>query len=157
MRKKSCFPALVSLLAILASCSNSSARLRDGYYTAEMGEYDEYGWKEFMTICVNNRIISQVEFNAKDIGGLLKSWDMDYMKVMKAASGTYPNEYSRFFSAQFVADQNVDSIDALTGATDSRASFILLGRAVLESAKSGAASVVIVPVQTPAGTGARSE
>ncbi|MDR1127961.1 MAG: FMN-binding protein [Treponema sp.] len=156
MRKRNCLPVLILLLGTL-SCTNSSSRLRDGYYTAEMSGYDKYGWKEFMTVCVNNGIISQVEFNAKDIGGFIKSWDTDYMRAMKAADGTYPNEYSRFFSSQFVQDQNVDSIDALAGATDSRGNFILLGQAVLKSARSGAAPVVVVPVPLPPGTGARGE
>jgi major membrane immunogen (membrane-anchored lipoprotein) len=154
---KRVFWVLVSLLGVINSCANSSSRLKDGYYTAEMSEYDEYGWKEFMTICVNNGIISQVEFNAKNIGGFIKSWDMDYMKVMKDATGTYPNEYSRFFSSQFVEDQNVDSIDILTGATDSWDNFMLLARAVLKSAENGARSATIVHVQPPAGTGAPRE
>ncbi|MDR0452965.1 MAG: FMN-binding protein [Treponema sp.] len=157
MKKTLWFPLLLFLLGIVGSCANSSSRLRDGYYTAEMGGYDENGWKEFMTICVNNGIISQVEFNAKDIGGFIKSWDMDYMRTMKAASGTYPNEYSRFFSSQFLEAQNVDSIDALAGATDSRGNFILLAQAVLKSARSGVASVSIVPMQPPLRTGAHSE
>jgi major membrane immunogen (membrane-anchored lipoprotein) len=122
-----------------------------------MSGYDEYGWKEFMTVCVNNGIISQVEFNAKDIGGFIKSWDTGYMRAMKAASGTYPNEYSRFFSSQFMKNQNADSIDALAGATDSRNNFILLARAVLKSAKSGAAPVVVVPVPPQPETGAQGE
>ncbi|MDR2785280.1 MAG: FMN-binding protein [Treponema sp.] len=138
----------VLFLGIVISCSNSSSHLKDGYYTAECGEYDEYGWKTFMTICVNNGIISQVEFNAKDIGGFIKSWDMNYMRIMNAASGTYPNEYSRFYVSQFIEDQNADSIDVLTGATDSREHFVLLARAVLESARNGVTSVTVVPIRS---------
>ncbi|MDR2052447.1 MAG: FMN-binding protein [Treponema sp.] len=139
---------LVFFLSAIISCTNSSSRLKDGYYTAESSNYDEYGWKPFMTICVNNGIISQVEFNAKDIGGFIKSWDMNYMRLMSAASGTYPNEYSRFYASQFIEDQNADSIDVLTGATDSREHFVLLARAVLENARNGVTSVAIVPLRS---------
>jgi major membrane immunogen (membrane-anchored lipoprotein) len=155
MKKKHLGPIFVSLLSIIMfciSCSNSSFHLKDGYYTAEHSEYDEYGWKTFMTICVNNGIISQVEFNAKDIGGFIKSWDMDYMRIMNAASGTYPNEYSRFYASQFMEDQNADSIDVLTGATDSREYFVQLARAVLENAKNGVTSVTVVPFRPRMGT-----
>lgn len=147
---------LVSILfffsGVIISCVNSSSRLKDGYYTAESSEYDEYGWKAFMTICVNNGIISQVEFNAKDIGGFIKSWDMDYMRLMNAATGTYPNEYIRFYASQFMEDQNADSIDVLTGATDSRESFVQLARAVLENARNGVTSVAVVPGRPYTGT-----
>jgi major membrane immunogen (membrane-anchored lipoprotein) len=156
MKKKLWTLISVSFLIVIiscVSCVNSSSRLKDGYYTAESSDYDEYGWKSFMTICVNNGIISQVEFNAKDIGGFIKSWDMEYMRVMSAESGTYPNEYSRFYSSQFMEDQNVDSIDVLTGATDSREHFIWLARAILENARNGVTSVAVVPIRH-AGTGA---
>jgi major membrane immunogen (membrane-anchored lipoprotein) len=138
---------LVLFLSVVISCTNSSSRLKDGYYTAESGEYDKYGWKSFITICVNNGIISQVEYNAKDLGGFIKSWDMDLMRVMNAASGTYPNEYIRFYASQFIEDQNVDSIDVLTGATDSWEHFVQLARAVLENAENGVTSVAIVSIR----------
>jgi major membrane immunogen (membrane-anchored lipoprotein) len=143
---------LVLIFSIVISCTGSSSRLKDGYYTAESGEYDKYGWKSFITICVNNGIISQVEFNDKDIGGFIKSWDMDYMRVMNAASGTYPNEYSRFFASQFIEDQNVDSIDVLTGATDSWEHCVQLARAVLENAEKGVTSVAVVSIRPYAAT-----
>jgi major membrane immunogen (membrane-anchored lipoprotein) len=154
MKKKVWGMLLVSLFGVVISCANSSSRLKDGYYTAECDGYDEYGWKTFMTISVNNGIISQVEFNAKDIGGFIKSWDMDYMRIMNAKSGTYPNEYSRFYASQFIEDQNVDSIDVLAGATSSWNTFVLLGRAALENAKNGVTSVAVVPIRSYAGTGA---
>jgi major membrane immunogen (membrane-anchored lipoprotein) len=93
-----------------------------------------------------------VEFNAKDIGGFIKSWDMNYMRIMSAASGTYPNEYTRFYASQFMEDQNVDSIDVLAGATDSREHFVLLARAVLENARNGVTSVAVVSTQSRAET-----
>jgi major membrane immunogen (membrane-anchored lipoprotein) len=157
MKKKVWLPVLVLLLGGIISCANSSSDLKDGYYTAEVYSYDTYGWKEYMTICVNNGIITQVEFNAKDIGGFIKSWDMDYMRRMNVVSGTYPNEYSRYYAAKFMEDQNANSIDALTGATDSWVSFIQLAKAVLENAKNGGSSVAVVSIQPYAGTGAQGE
>jgi major membrane immunogen (membrane-anchored lipoprotein) len=154
MKKRVLGVILVSTFSIVVSCVNSSSHLKDGYYTAECSEYDEYGWKPFMTICINNGIISQVEFNAKDIAGFIKSWDMNYMRIMNAASGTYPNEFSRFYASQFIEDQNADSIDVLTGATDSWHHFLLLAQAVLENAKNGVTSVAVVPAKPYTGTGA---
>jgi major membrane immunogen (membrane-anchored lipoprotein) len=149
IRKTAVFLVFVSLQ--LVSCANSSSGLKDGYYTAETYDFDKFGWKEYMTVCVSNGIITQVEFNAKDIGGFIKSWDMDYMRLMKAISGTYPNEYSRYYAAQFMKDQNADSIDAITGATDSWVVFVQLARAMLENSKNGVTSVAVVSIQPEAG------
>jgi major membrane immunogen (membrane-anchored lipoprotein) len=73
---------------------------------------------------------------------------------MKVASGTYPNEFSRFYSSQFIEDQNADSIDVLTGATDSCEHFVQLARTVLENAKNGVTSVTVVPFRPHTETGA---
>jgi major membrane immunogen (membrane-anchored lipoprotein) len=79
---------------------------------------------------------------------------MNYMRIMNAASGTYPNEFSRFYASHFIEDQNADSIDVLTGATDSWNHFLQLAQAVLENAKNGVTSAAVVPAKPYTGTGA---
>jgi hypothetical protein len=54
----------------LTSCVNSRSRLHDGYFTAEADDFDTHGWKEFISICVNNGSITTVEYNAMDRGDL---------------------------------------------------------------------------------------
>jgi major membrane immunogen (membrane-anchored lipoprotein) len=136
-------------LSALSSCSRHDPLLLDGYYTAEALEFDEHGWKEFVTICVSGGRIITVEYNAKNSGGLIKSWDMDYMRVMNAADGTYPNEYTRLYGSQLLHLQGTEGIDVLSGATNSYYSFIQLAEAVLKKSKTGDTSVAFIQMTVP--------
>jgi major membrane immunogen (membrane-anchored lipoprotein) len=110
--------------------------MKDGYYTAEAAEFDEHGWKEYVTICVSGGQIILIEYNAYNPTGLVKSWDMDYMRIMNAVDGTYPNAYTRMYGRQFLDRQSAD-VDCISGATNSYYSFVRLAGAVLENARSG--------------------
>ncbi|MDR3167228.1 MAG: FMN-binding protein [Treponema sp.] len=142
------------LIPLFFSCSRDNPPLRDGYYTAEALEFDSHGWKEFVTICVSGGKIIAVEYNAKNSSGLIKSWDMDYMRIMNAADGTYPNEYTRIYGAQLLSRQGSGEIDVLSGATNSYHSFCLLAEAVLAKSKAGDTSVALIQINTLADTGA---
>ena len=149
--KKTFSGALLFLSLLLLCCGSKEGDLQDGYYTAEAAAFDEYGWKEFVTIFVNNAKITTVEYNAKNGSGFIKSWDMDYMRIMNRTSGTYPNEYTRFYEAQLITRQNPDHVDALTGATQSYKRFISLARAVISRAITGDTSVALIDTDTGGG------
>ena len=88
--------------------------------------------------------IVSVEYNAENASGFVKSWDNTYMQAMLHSAGTYPNEYTRFYASQLLDGQGDGEIDALTGATSSYGSFQKLAAAVIEQAKQGDSSIVIV-------------
>jgi major membrane immunogen (membrane-anchored lipoprotein) len=138
--------AVLFLSLLLAGCDlrGDSNEMKNGYYTAQDAE-PEHGWKEFVTICVKNGKIVNIEYQARNASGFIKSWDMDYMRVMNASDGTYPNEYSRIYTTQFLEKQSPD-IDIVSGATTSGRSFKLLTAAAMARAKSGDDSVAIVSV-----------
>lgn len=135
---------LILLLAssLLTACGDQSG-LQDGYYTAQMAEFN-HGWKEYITILVKGGSIISVEYNAENASGFIKSWDNAYMQTMLHANGTYPNEYTRYYASQLLEDQGADSIDAINGASSSHASFQILAAAVLEQARQGDSSIVVV-------------
>lgn len=142
---KRIFAMLLSLLmtaALLTACGGQ-AGLQDGYYTAQMSQFS-HGWKEYITILVKGGSIISVEYNAENASGFIKSWDNAYMQNMLHTSGTYPNEYTRFYAAQLLERQEADRIDALSGATSSYGSFQKLAAAVLEQARKGDSSIVFV-------------
>lgn len=130
------------LLTALTGCGKKSD-LQDGYYTAKAAEFD-HGWKEFITIMVKGGEIVSVEYNAENASGFIKSWDNAYMQNMLRIQGTYPNEYTRFYAGQLLEGQGDDEIDVLSGASSSYGSFQLLAAAVLEQARQGNSSIVIV-------------
>lgn len=131
------------LLPLLTACGGNRQELHDGYYTAKAAEYS-HGWKEYVTITVKGGEIVSVEYNAENASGFIKSWDNAYMQNMLRIQGTYPNEYTRYYAAQLLENQGSGEIDALTGATSSYNSFQKLADAVVEQAKLGESSIVIV-------------
>jgi len=142
---KRIFTILLSLLLVtplLAACGEQTG-LKDGYYTAQMSEFS-HGWKEYITILVKGGSIVSVEYNAENASGFIKSWDSNYMQNMLHSDGTYPNEYTRYYAGQLLEGQGEGSVDALTGATSSYNSFQKLSAAVVEQAKQGDSSIVIV-------------
>jgi major membrane immunogen (membrane-anchored lipoprotein) len=153
LKKKTITILIVGILMLCAACSQSTQelpasqeteQLQDGYYMAIAAEYDPYGWKEYVTIYVNNDVIASVEFNARNSSGFVKSWDMDYMRQMNATDGTYPNEYSRSYVGSLLDRQDPARIDVITGATYSHNSFQLLAQAAIEKAKAGDIEVAVV-------------
>ena len=144
---KRIFVILVSLLltaSLLTACGNQTG-LQDGYYTAQVSEFS-HGWKEYITILVKGGSIVSVEYNAENASGFIKSWDNAYMQTMRQSSGTYPNEYTRYYANQLLEGQGESGIDALTGATSSHGTFQVLAQAVLEQARKGDSSIVLVDV-----------
>ena len=133
----------VVLLAIPLTACDSGSDLQDGYYTARAADYN-FGWKEYVTIMVKGGNIVSVEYNAENASGFIKSWDNAYMQTMLHSNGTYPNEYTRDYASQLLEGQGNSSIDAISGASSSHTSFVKLAEAVLEQARKGDSSIVVV-------------
>ncbi len=138
------FTLLACTVLFLSSCQQVGNALQDGYYTAEMAEYDDKGWKEYVTIGISGGEIVTVEFNAKNASGLIKAWDMAYMSRMNDKVGTYPTRYTRAYAASLIRTQTPNQIDAVAGATVSGWNFSSLISAALENSKTGNRAVALV-------------
>ncbi len=136
------FFCLLLMASMMTACGGGT-ELQDGYYTAQAGEFS-HGWKEYITILVKGGEIISVEYNAENASGFIKSWDNAYMQTMLHSNGTYPNEYTRYYANQLLEGQGEGNIDAISGASSSHESFQKLAQAVLEQARKGDSSVVIV-------------
>lgn len=66
------------------------------------------------------------------------------MNNMKTVTGTYPNEYTRYYASLLNNQKDVPVIDALTGATNSGANFKRLTQAVVDKAKLGDSTIAFV-------------
>ena len=133
---------LLFMILLLAGCGKNE-ELQDGYYTDQSSEYN-FGWKEYVRIMVKGGRIVSVEYNAENASGFIKSWDNAYMQNMLHSNGTYPNEYTRYYAGEFLEKQGKEEIDALSGATSSYGSFQMLEAAVLEQARKGDSSIILV-------------
>lgn len=134
--------ALLLMAPLMTACGNQEG-LQDGYYTAQASEFS-YGWKEYITILVKGGSIVSVEYNAENASGFIKSWDNTYMQNMLHSNGTYPNEYTRYYANQFLEGQGEGTIDAISGASSSHGTFQILSQAVLEQARKGDSTILVV-------------
>ncbi len=131
------------LMASLLTACGTQAGIQDGYYTAQASEFS-HGWKEYVTILVKGGKIILVEYNAENASGFIKSWDNTYMQTMLHVNGTYPNEYTRYYANQFLEGQGEGTIDAISGASSSHGTFQILSQAVLEQARKGDSTILVV-------------
>lgn len=145
MKKWKIAGIFLGLAVVLSGCNMYSKEtgLLDGCYTAQMSEMS-FGWQEYVVITVKNGEIVATEFNAENPSGFIKSWDNAYMNNMKPVSGTYPNEYTRYYAAQLTGRQEVPEVELLAGATSSGSNFQRLAQAAVEQAVKGDTSVVYV-------------
>lgn len=150
MKRKVTAVLLIMLMLIptfvLSGCGKKKHELQDGYFTAQAAEFS-HGWKEFVTIHVRDGKIISVEYNAKNSSGFIKSWDMDYMRLMNMIAGNYPNKYTRGYGGQLLETQDPQEIDGLTGATHSYHTFQQLAAAAIEQSKNGNHEVIIVQIK----------
>lgn len=133
---------IILVSGMFVGCGSTKG-LKDGFYTAEMSEYN-YGWIEYLIIQVKNNKIVSAEFNARNESGFVKAWDNAYMKNMMPGYDTYPNKYSREYVQQLIDGQADTKVDVITGATNSGKNFEKLVDAVLKQAAAGDSSTVVV-------------
>ncbi|MCI8365200.1 MAG: FMN-binding protein [Eubacterium sp.] len=148
MKYKIITSMLIAAGLLLSGCGEKKdpATMQDGTYTAQMSEYS-HGWREFVTITVKNGEVVTAEYNAENSSGFIKSWDTAYMNNMKTVTGTYPNEYTRYYAAFLKGQKDVPEIDALTGASNSGANFKRLSDAVVNKAKQGDSTIAFVETE----------
>ncbi|PWJ50811.1 FMN-binding protein [Faecalicatena contorta] len=132
-----------TVFVLQATACGADNKMKDGYYTAEMGTYS-HGWKEYVCIMVKDNQIISAEYNAKNESGFIKAWDNEYMKNMNSVTGTYPNDYTRRYVSQLIEDQSAGHIDIISGATSSGGQFRLLAEAVILQAMEGNPEKVII-------------
>jgi major membrane immunogen (membrane-anchored lipoprotein) len=133
------------LLVFLSAESECYAEgMRDGYYAAEAVGYDGEGWKDFMTIYVSDNRIVNVEFNARNSCGFIRSWDLDYQRRIKAETGMFPGEYLRTYTYELLNQQDPASVLVMAGAERSHEAFQLLAGAAIDHAKVGDKTIALV-------------
>ena len=142
------FSFVLVMFFSLCSCQKNDTGMKDGYYYAETSDFDAHGWKEYVTIYVANDTIITVDYNAKNASGFIKSWDMEYMTIMNATDGIYPNKYTREYVEALLTLQDPYEVDAITGATHSYNSFQALAIKAIEHAYAGDESVAYVDLAT---------
>lgn len=111
----------------------------DGTYKATYDYIDSHGWKPFVEITIKGDKITATKFDYINPAGKLKSKDAAYNSAMKAASKTktYPAIYTVALQKSLITTQNIDKVNAVSGATTSSTNFKTLAKVALANAKKG--------------------
>ena len=122
--------ALTVLTALIVGCS-SGKTYENGVHSRE-SEFDERGWKSTLTITVENGKIKQVVYDEGDNEGVSKTTDAEYAKAMKEEEGVTPKETFEKLEKELISSQDIDEVDAVSGATTSSEVFKKLAKGALK-------------------------
>ncbi len=110
--------------------------LVDGTYYATYDHSDMRGWRAFVELTVSGGKITAAKGDYINAEGKLKTEDTAYGERMSAKTKVTPAEAFEQLQAQVVEKQSA-SIDAVAGATNSSESYIHMVEGLIEKAKSG--------------------
>jgi major membrane immunogen (membrane-anchored lipoprotein) len=141
---------ILALFALvpLSSCSEEKNSLSDGYFTAESMNYDSEGWKAYLTIYVSNGQITVAEFDARNMSGFRRSWDMDYLQDFRSLGGERLNNHIIAYQSSLVTSQNPDKIQPIPGSGNIYEVFTILAQNAIAQAQKGRRGVVFVKLPT---------
>jgi major membrane immunogen (membrane-anchored lipoprotein) len=129
-----------------ACASDQRDLLKDGYYTAEAVDFDQLGWKEYLTIYVCDGRIVSAEYNARNSRGFLRSWDMADKRRSTLDTGTNQGKYSRAYAVALLNRQDPARVDPAPGAARNHPHFQRLAEAAIAQARAGSRRVALVPL-----------
>lgn len=122
--------------------AKTDGTMTDGTYKLEEKNYDDKGWKGFMSIKVKDGKITDANYDYKNKDGKLKSEDADYEKAMKAKVKTGPKEYLKELNDSLVKNQAAGAVEVVSGATHSSDTFINYANQLIQAAQRGDTTTV---------------
>ncbi|MDR1312326.1 MAG: FMN-binding protein [Deltaproteobacteria bacterium] len=134
-------------LAFAGGCRERTTSLHDGYYSSESMSYDQEGWKDYLTIYVNNGQITIVEYDARNLSGFRRSWDMDRMLAWNSSHGVRPTRYLLSYQNALLTLQDPRRIQPLPGGRNMYETFTSLAEAAIARSRSGDNQVAFVRLQ----------
>jgi major membrane immunogen (membrane-anchored lipoprotein) len=109
--------------------------------------FDQEGWKDYLTIYVNNGQITIVEYDARNLSGFRRSWDMDRMLAWNSTHGVRPSRYLLSYQNALLTLQDPRRIQPLPGGRNMYESFTALAEAAIGRSRSGESQVAFVRLQ----------
>lgn len=144
MRRRVAMAFFLLFFPLVPGCGQNDSQLHDGYYSAVADSFNNYGWKEFVTLYVYNNRIVTVEFNAYNPSGLILSWDDLTLSTLKNRMRQHPNLVIRKYSQELVNRQYPGNIRKVVADDFFYDSFIALSAVAIARARAGDRSVAEV-------------
>jgi len=126
---------LIALFCLIFVAGFAFAAWKDGVFAAREDKADERGYVADIKITVKDGKIDKIEYN--EAKGTNSKWtDKAYNANMKKVSGVAWSDAVSTLEAGFVKSQNLDKLDAISGATELSARFkTLVTQALAKSLK----------------------
>ena len=132
----------VAAAVISVIFDESGGGVKDGYYTAQLSSYDDEGWREYLTIFVNDGKIATAELNATNQSGMLRSWDQEFIHQSHIKYNITPNHFSRLYCGRLVSFQDPAGVLPSLPGRRTHEIFIKLAEAALRASRAGRLEVV---------------
>lgn len=129
------FVSIILTVGMLVGCGSKG--MKDGTYTAEDKNFDDHGWKAYVTIIVSGGKVSDTKFDYTSEDGTTKSKNVVYGEKMSQIAGITPDEYLPQYENALVTTQDPTKIEVVTGATTSHKDFKTLAKIAMDAAKVG--------------------
>jgi major membrane immunogen (membrane-anchored lipoprotein) len=138
------------LAVLLSGCSSSEHPLKDGFFTAQADDFGPDGWKDFLTIYVSNGQIAIVEFDAVNLSGFRRSWDMDYRLRTIQKYGARAVESASTYQSALLTLQDAARVQPVAGARRMHRIFTTLAEAAVGQSKRNDKSIAYVTLPADA-------
>jgi major membrane immunogen (membrane-anchored lipoprotein) len=137
-------PLFALLLFAAAGCREDDNILHDGFYTAEADAFGEDGWKDYLTIYVNNGQITIVEFDAFNLSGFRRSWDMEYQLRANVKFGPRVAHSHLSYQSALLTLQDAGRVQPLSGAKRMHQIFTALADGAIRNSRANDKSIAYV-------------
>ena len=145
MKKMLTMLVCAALALGLVGCGGD--KIADGTYTAELSDAAaeaNHGWKDYLSVTYKDGQIAEVDFDATDADGNLKT---ESTNPENYPMDPQPSEWMPQLEKNIAATSNPDKVAAVAGATTGSSHAKELYRAVIEKAKAGDTTTAIVDVE----------
>lgn len=132
------------LILLAAGCAKSSAPWIDGVYTAEVRNYDSYGYKDYLVVTISGGAITDLVFSSRAEDGSSIMDDEKYKTQMEAVTDTFPQKYAKDLVNQLLQSGDINQVQAVAGATYSSNSFKALFTALEKNMQTGDTTLVVI-------------
>ena len=145
MKRMTKWLAVLALaVMVVTAFSGCSAGMKDGTYKAEFKDFDDNGWKDFVSITVEAGKITAVDYDSLNEAGQKKSEDEAYRGYMEPVANTYPAKFFKELEEDLLEQQDLKKVDAVAGATTSSVNFKVLALEAIKHARAGNSETAVV-------------
>ncbi|MBN7774603.1 FMN-binding protein [Clostridium aminobutyricum] len=125
----------------------STTSYQDGVYHAEYDRKDVRNWIPYVDVTIKDGKITKAYYDYTNDAGDTRTNDENYTKNFSAANnGMTPREAFDKLGSQLVDKQDIQDVDAVSGATHSSRNFTELSTAALQNAVKGDTTAAKIPL-----------